>query len=263
MAKKILTTLDFGGLGGIVGLPTSTDPNAPATVAQVNALLEGLAWKDEVRTAANTNVTVATPGASIGGVALTSGDGVLLMGQTAGAQNGIYTWNGAAVPLTRRADASVFAELASAVVTVNEGTFAGNTYRQTVPTGTIDTTTNTWSPFGVVAPPASETIAGVIEIATQAETDAGTDNTRAVTPLKLANYAGLVKRFSATFGDGSASTYVITHNLNSQDVVTQVREVAAPYSEVICDVEATSVNSVTLRFSGAVALNSLRAKVLA
>lgn len=38
---------------------------------------------------------------------------------------------------------------------------------------------------GMVA--ASETVASVIEIATQAETDTGTDDTRAVTPLKLAS----------------------------------------------------------------------------
>lgn len=34
-------------------------------------------------------------------------------------------------------------------------------------------------------PPASETVAGIAEIATQAETDAGTDDERIVTPLKL------------------------------------------------------------------------------
>jgi len=37
-------------------------------------------------------------------------------------------------------------------------------------------------------PPASETQSGIAEIATQAETDAGLDDTRIVTPLKLATY---------------------------------------------------------------------------
>jgi hypothetical protein len=37
-------------------------------------------------------------------------------------------------------------------------------------------------------PPATETQAGIAEIATQAETDAGTDDTRIVSPLKLATY---------------------------------------------------------------------------
>jgi len=44
---------------------------------------------------------------------------------------------------------------------------------------------------GVVAgavPPATETQAGIAEIATQAETNTGTDDTRIITPLKLATY---------------------------------------------------------------------------
>lgn len=38
-------------------------------------------------------------------------------------------------------------------------------------------------------PAASETVQGIIEIATQAETNTGTDDNRAVTPLKLASYS--------------------------------------------------------------------------
>ncbi len=42
----------------------------------------------------------------------------------------------------------------------------------------------------IVQPPASETVAGVVELATQAETDTGTDDQRAITPLKLTNFSG-------------------------------------------------------------------------
>lgn len=48
---------------------------------------------------------------------------------------------------------------------------------------------NYWLPGDVVTESpaaASETVAGILEIATQAETDTGTDDARAVTPLKLA-----------------------------------------------------------------------------
>jgi hypothetical protein len=38
--------------------------------------------------------------------------------------------------------------------------------------------------------PASETVAGVVELATQAEVDTGTDTTRVVTPDTLSNYSG-------------------------------------------------------------------------
>lgn len=37
------------------------------------------------------------------------------------------------------------------------------------------------------SPPSSETVSGIIELATTAETQAGTDDTRAITPLKLKN----------------------------------------------------------------------------
>ena len=41
---------------------------------------------------------------------------------------------------------------------------------------------------GAILPTSSETVAGVAEIATQAETDTGTDNTRIVSPAKLATF---------------------------------------------------------------------------
>ena len=51
----------------------------------------------------------------------------------------------------------------------------------------------TWQQIGASGsvPDASETVKGILELATQAETDAGTDDTRAVTPLKLQNKSGL------------------------------------------------------------------------
>jgi hypothetical protein len=58
---------------------------------------------------------------------------------------------------------------------------------------------------GVVAgavPPANESQAGIAEIATQAETDAGTDDTRIVSPLKLANFVAA--------GGGNASFVDLT-----------------------------------------------------
>lgn len=54
---------------------------------------------------------------------------------------------------------------------------------------------------GIVAPPlppASETVAGIMELATQAETNAGTDDLRAVTPLKLETRLSSVLPSSAT-----------------------------------------------------------------
>lgn len=62
--------------------------------------------------------------------------------------------------------------------------------------------------------------------------------------------------FSATFGDNSSSSYTITHNLNTRDVVVSTRDTASPYDIVNVRSEATTANTVTLDFSSVVSLNS-------
>lgn len=59
---------------------------------------------------------------------------------------------------------------------------------------------------GVTVPSATETVEGIAEIATQAETDAGTDDTRIVTPLKLKT----VIDNSNTFISSIATTPLVT-----------------------------------------------------
>lgn len=84
--------------------------------------------KDAVRAASTANVTVATPGASLDGVTLSVGDRILLKDQTTGSENGIYVWNGAAVPATRATDFDTNAEVNQGASTdVVEGTANGNT----------------------------------------------------------------------------------------------------------------------------------------
>lgn len=264
MTIPVKTTLDFGTRRGITGLAPANSAGQPVTYEQMNAAIEGIAWKDDVRVAASVNVTIASPGASINAIALSAGDRVLLPSQTDPKENGIYIWNGAATPMTRAPDASTFDELEGAVVTATEGTNAG-TYRQTAVNGVIGTNNVVFTSFLTAAPAASETTAGIAEIATQAETDAGTDDARIVTPLKLATWANRAKRYSATFGDGSATSYVITHNLNTDDTEVYVREAGGSKRQILCEIQHTSVNSVTLVFDSdsVPASNSLRVTVLA
>lgn len=72
---------------------------------------------------------------------------------------------------------------------------------------------------------------------------------------------GMAKKFAQTLST-SATSYVVTHNLASQDCVVSVREVASPYAEVACDVEYTSTNTVTLRFAVAPTANTYRVTVV-
>lgn len=263
MARKQLIDLDFNSVSKAINLPDPTSAQDAATKAYVDSAVEGLAWKDSVRVATTANINLSSPGATIDGVTMVSGDRVLVKDQSTQSQNGIYVWNGAASAMTRSLDASTAAELEQAVVSVEEGTSADTTFRQTEVNFTLDSGNVIFGSFGTSAPSASESTAGIAEIATQGETNTGTDDARFVTPLKLANYTGLVKRYSASFGDGAATQYDLSHNLNTRDIICQVRRVASPYDEVNCDIEALDVNTVRLRFAAAPTSNQFRATVLA
>lgn len=257
MAKQVLTNLDFNSVARIINLPDGTDPQHPATVAQLNAFVEGLSWKSSVRAASTGNVNLASPGNTFDGVTVASNDRILIKDQTAASENGIYIWNGSATQMTRAADASTFDELESAVVSVQEGTtLEGTNWRQTQVNGTIDTDDVEWETFGANVAPASETTPGIIEIATQAEVDAGVDDTRAITPAKLAASVLTIGRYSTPIGDGSANQYTVTHNFNSRDVHAKVYRASGAYDEVICDLEYTTVNTITVRFAASIASNA-------
>jgi hypothetical protein len=258
MAKQVLTDLDFNNVARVRNIPAPVLDGDAANKAYVDSSIEGLAWKDSCRVATQGNLSLASPGATIDGITMTLNDRVLVRAQTTTSQNGIYIWNGAAVAMTRALDANAAAELEQAVVTVEEGTSAGATFRQTAVNFTLDTGAVTFSTFGTSAPAATETTAGILEVATQAETDTGTDDTRAITPQKLAGWSGRARKFQQTFGDGSATQYTITHNLNTRDLQANVYRNSGAYDEVFCDVEYTTVNTVTLRFVAAPASNAFR-----
>lgn len=262
MAIPVLSNQDFNSTSRIQNLPNAVSAQEPVTLAQLNAAIEGVKSKDDVVAASTANVNIAAPGSSLDGVTLVLNDRILLKDQSTTNTNGIYVWNGASTPATRAADASTWDELESALVGVKGGTANGSTYwRQTAINGTLGTTPITFVPFGVVAPAASESTAGIIELATQAETDTGTDDLRAVTPLKLTNWSGRSRRMSQLIGDGTQTSYTVTHNFNTREVVVEVYRESGNFESVLVEVQKTSVNSVTLVFAAAVASNALRVVV--
>ena len=263
MATRLVgADLDFNGVARLINVPDGTDPQHPATVAQLSALSEGLAWKDNVRAASTANVNTASPGSTMDGVTLTTNDRVLLKDQTAPEQNGIYIYNGSSTPLTRADDAADFDSLESAVVTVDEGTAnEGSTWRQTEVNGTIDTDDLLWTSFGATVGQATESSAGKIEIATTAETNAGTDDERAVTPKKLKEFTGFTKKYSGSIGDGSNTSYDVSHNLGTRDVTVAVYRNSGNYDEILVEVRHKDTNTVTIVFVSAPTSNQFRVVV--
>jgi hypothetical protein len=265
MSRKFFTDIDMQSASKVVGLPTPTNPGDAVPKSYVDSAVEGLAWKDSCRVSTQANLSIASPGATIDGVTMASQDRVLVRSQTTGAENGIYVWNGAAVTMTRALDASTFDELEQAVVSVEEGSSVGSTFRQTAVNGTLGTTTVTWAAFGTSAPSATESTAGIAAEATQTETNSGLINGKFVTPAKLASWSGRLKKYTTDIGDGSALSFAISHGLNSRDVIVRVFPNSGQYDDVEVDVQRTSTTQVTLVFvaaPSAPALNAYRVVVI-
>ena len=108
---------------------------------------------------------------------------------------------------------------------------------------------------------ASTTQSGVVELATNTETNTGTDTSRAVTPASLAytlsQGGGLASanRAKVLIGNGVDATLTATHNLGEADVMVQVVEVSSG-DTVMVEVANRAANSVDVIFSSAPASNA-------
>ena len=253
MPKLYNTDIDLGTAARVINALQAASPNDYVTLAQVQALISALNTKDSVRVASTANVNLAAPGATMDGITLTSGDRFLAKDQTTQSQNGIYIFNGAAAAATRAPDADVFDELEAATVQVEEGTTnAGTRWRQTQVNGVLGTNNVLFVSDAASTPAASETVAGVLEIATQAETDTGTDDTRALTPAKARNASWLPQIFGpVTIGDGTATSFVVTHNLNNVRAVAHVSLTAGGLDDIDVEVDTRTANSLTIKVNSA------------
>ena len=99
---------------------------------------------------------------------------------------------------------------------------------------------------------ATESAPGIIEIATQAETNTGTDDTRAITPLKLATFTnGMAKKITGTnpalTASGGVVTWTVTNSLSNANVNVQVFEVSSN-TQVMAEVSATA-STITIKMN--------------
>lgn len=141
-----------------------------------------------VRAATTANITISTAlnnGDALDGVTLATGDLVLVKNQSTAAENGIYVVG--ATP-ARAPDYNAYDEHPGALVTVQEGTTNADTLWQCTSNkgGALGTDSIVWTAFTGSGSAASDTAAGIVELATDAEAETGTDTARAVTPANAA-----------------------------------------------------------------------------
>lgn len=68
-----------------------------------------------------------------------------------------------------------------------------------------------------------------------------------------------IRKYSVNIGDGTTSSIVVTHNLNSRNLEYSVARNSAPYDNVWVDVQMTTANSATIVFAAAPAASAFTA----
>jgi hypothetical protein len=268
----------------ITNLATPTASTDAATKGYVDGVAEGLHIHaaSYAATTANLNATYSNGTSGVGATLTNAGtqaafsvDGVspaatsriLVKDQTNTFENGIYTLTtvgdgSSNWVLTRATDFDTAAEMAGGDFTfVDAGSTLANTgwvmVDEVTTVGTDPVVFQQFSGAGTYTASngvqlVGSNFSGVVE--------AGKGVTVGASGFAI-DTAVVVRKYAANVGDGTATSYVITHSLNTRDVVVSVYDNSSPYAEVVCDVQHTSTSAITLLFSVAPTSNQYRVVV--
>jgi hypothetical protein len=264
----------------ITGLADPSGAQDAATQAYVTGALAAVAggteWKAEAKLAtaaalaANTyssgakTLTGNANGAlTVDGVGVTAGDRILVKNEATGSNNGLYSVTnagsgGAPYVLTRTSDTDSSTELNNGIIIpITSGTANANTlWVLTTTSITLDTTALSFSSIPLAGYTAGTgiTLTGnafglTIPVAISSGGTGATSASAARTAL------GIVNKYTATGPGSGGTTWTVTHNLGTSDVVYMLRD-HTTHAEVIADVVVTDANTLTITFGATVSSNT-------
>jgi hypothetical protein len=279
-------TTDKLKFGGAAAFQTVLSEELAATTyptfSYVDNLVSGLDVKASVRVATTANLPALSGLLTVDGVVLVAGNRVLVKDQATGSQNGIYVV--AAGAWARSADANSDAEVTSGLFTfVEEGTINANsgwtlTTDGVIVVGTTALSFTQFSSSAAITAGTGLTLSGSVlsistgytgqgSISTVGTITTGVWNgtaipvanggTGAITAAAARANLGAITKVAADIGDGVAVSYVVTHNLGTRDLTTNIYD-NATFEDVICDIVRTSINTLTVSFTTAPTASQFR-----
>jgi hypothetical protein len=249
----------------IVNMGDPTSSSDAATKNYVDAAIRGIQWRPPVRAAsAGSNVSTSSPGTTLDGVTLVTGDRILLMSQTTGSQNGLWVWNGSSSALTRPTDYAAGSTVSDALaVSVGAGTANADRLYMIYSSANanpeiavVDTDATTWG--ALAGSGASYTAGNGLQLSSSQFSVLAADSTVNVTGSGISvNTSTLhntfTEKYSTTLTSGSSS-YTVNHALGT-NVVIMVFDASG--NTVIVDLQtaSTSGGTTTVTFGATTAGN--------
>jgi hypothetical protein len=261
-------------------LTNVTTPSASgdaATKGYVDSAITGLDWKASVRAATTTAGTLTTDyenGDTLDGVTLATGDRILIKNQATAADNGIYVVAASGAP-ARATDADANAEVtAGLAVFVTEGTTNADTgwVLTTNDAITVGSTGLTFAQFtggstytagAGLALSGSDLSVNVDNSSIEINSDTLRVKAGGVTDTMLAT--AHPKKYSATIGDGAATSIAITqatHGCASDRTNMAIVMDATSGAQVYPDITYGGTGTVTFAFAVAPTTNQYRVNIV-
>jgi len=218
----------------------------------------GIVSKQAVAVVSITNLTLSGLSA-IDGITPVAGNRILCTGQTTQSANGV--WIAASGAWTRSTNDANGEQDLGATWFVEQGTVYGaSTWRLATPvTGTITLNTTAVTITQLLAAASYTASLGAKLVGSNIEAAYGAGLTLSGNNL-IADPTVVPMKYSVTIGNGSTTSFALTHSLNTLNIMVVVRLISTG-EQVICDNLATGANTCSVNFAVAPASNSYQVTI--
>lgn len=242
--------------------PPTTANSAVRKLDLDNAIL-GLDAKESVKVATTVNITLSGS-QIIDGFPASNGDRVLVKNQADPVLNGIYIASN--TNWTRSSDATNGRLTPQSYVFVEQGIQNAGTQWKISNTGAVSVGLSpiTWTQFNGQANQNTLVAGDGILISNNnisVKLDANSGLSLSPNGLKIANTAS-TNKFSSMIGNGTNTTFQVTHNLGTEDVIVSVRQNTGQKEAIFTDWRVVDANKIELSFAFAPALNEYKVVIV-